>query len=108
MRKQEGSMGKIIGIIFLLVVFFVSGYLVATWNFVYGTTYVLTESIVLESGQAVGELPAGTELHYQSMAHGEIDYYVFVRMPMKKSMEIREKIEVDTYHGIKRLKGGFE
>ncbi|AFU99836.2 hypothetical protein [Simiduia agarivorans] len=101
-------MWKTIGTLFLFILFFVSGYLVASWNFVYGTTYVLTESIVLESGQAVGELPAGTELHYQSMAHGEIDYYVFVRMPLKKSMEIRKKVEVDTYNGIKRLKGGFE
>lgn len=104
MREQESTLRKVIGITVLVAFAFVAGYLTASWRFVYSTTYVLNEPLAIKSSQGSGELPVGTELHYQSMAHGEIDFYAFIRVPQEEAMAKTKAVEVDTYNGIKRLK----
>lgn len=102
-------MSKAFGFLLVLVVSFVAGYLFSGWNFVYSDTYELQESIpLLANGKEQGLLPKGTELHYQSSAHNEVDFYVFVKLPQEKAKVIAKKVDVDTYNGIKRLRGGFE
>jgi hypothetical protein len=101
-------MGKMFLQLSLLLIVFVAGYLASSWRFVYSGIYTLNEPVTIESGAELGVLPKGTELHYQSRAHGDVDFYVFVRMPHEKAMEKTTKIEADTYNGIKRLKGSFE
>lgn len=102
-------MTKIIGATLALLVSFSGGYLLASWNFVYTDTYVLKEPIaIVADGTESGVLPMGTEPHYQSSAHNEVDFYVFVRVPLEKAKIKAKKIEVDIYNGIKRLKGGFD
>jgi len=94
---------KALGLLVLLSIFFVAGYFTASWQFVYSDTYLANEAIRITSGNDSGVLPAGTELHYQSMAHGEVDFYAFIRIPHKEAMEKTQKVEVDTYNGVKRL-----
>ncbi|MBN0989904.1 hypothetical protein [Amphritea pacifica] len=102
-------MSKAIWVILAIFISFGGGYLFASWNFIYSDTYVLKEPIaIVADGTEAGVLPMGTELHYQSSAHNEVDFYVFVRVPLEKEKLKAEKIEVDTYNGIKRLKGDFE
>ncbi|MCG7639834.1 MULTISPECIES: hypothetical protein [unclassified Alteromonas] len=101
-------MGKVIGITIFVVFVFVAGYLTASWRFVYSTTYVLTEPLSIKNSQGSGELPIGTELHYQSMAHGEVDFYTFIRVAREEAMAKTKEVEVDTYNGIKRLKSSAE
>ena len=100
---------KAISFIFAIGVSFGAGYLYSVWNFVYSDTYELQENIQLvANGEEQGVLPKGAELHYQSAAHNEVDFYVFVRLPQDKAMAITKKVKVDTYNGVKRLRGGFE
>jgi len=87
----------------LLIVVFISGYLVASWRFVYSTTYILNEPLIVSSSFGDGELPKGTALHYQSMAHGEVDFYAFIRIPRDEAMAKTQEAEVDTFNGILRL-----
>lgn len=102
-------MGKAIGILSALLISFVGGYLFANWHFFYEGIYVLNEPIpIVANGVETGLLPKGSELHYQSSAHNEVDYYVFVRIPLEKAKLKTDKIEADTYNGIKRLRGDFE
>lgn len=102
------SISKVLSVAFLALLVFGAGYLTAKWRFVYGQTWKLEESITVEAGAESGVLPAGTELHYQSRAHGEIDFYVFVRIPQDKATEMVSRVEVDAYYGIKRLRGDFD
>lgn len=97
-------MRKVVGITILMVITFAAGYFTASWRFVYATTYVLSEPLSISSSQDSGVLPIGTELHYQSMAHGEVDFYAFVRIPKEDAIAKTKEVEVDTYNGIKRLK----
>jgi len=98
-----------IGGILALLISFGGGYLLAGWNFVYSDTYILKEPItIMAGGSEAGVLPKGTELHYQSSAHNEVDFYVFVKLPLGKAKLKTEKVEVDTYFGINRLRGDFE
>ncbi len=97
-------MSKIIGKIFILLFVFVAGYLFASQRFVYGDTWVLMEPIEIMAGKEKGLLPKGAELHYQSMAHGEVDFYVFVRVPIEKAKKKTSKVEADTRNGITRLR----
>ena len=100
---------KALGILLALAVSFGAGYFYSGWSFVYSETYELQESIPLvANGKEQGLLPKGTELHYQSSAHNEVDFYVFVKVPQEKAKAITKRVEVDTYNGIKRLRGGFE
>ena len=101
-------MGKVIGIAALVATIFISGYLTASWRFVYSTTYVLNEPLSVKSSQGSGVLPVGTELHYQSMAHDEVDFYAFIRIPREETMAKTNEVKVDTYNGIKRLKFSAE
>ena len=101
-------MAKIAGKVIILLVVFGAGYLAASWRSVYGSTWLLEEPIEISAGEEKGFLPKGTELHYQSMAHGEVDFYVFVRIPQEKAKEKTSKVEVDYYNGIKRLLGDSE
>jgi len=101
-------LAKIIGKVLILLLIFGVGYLVASWRFIYGSTWQLEEPIEISIGGNKGVLPKGTELHYQSMAHGEVDFYVFVRVPQERAKVKTTKVEVDTYNGIKRLRGDFE
>jgi len=100
---------KVIGFIIALAVSFGAGYFYSGWNFVYSDTYELQEDIpIVANGKEKGILPKGTELHYQSSAHNEVDFYVFVKVPQEKAEAKTKKVEVDTYGGIKRLRGDFE
>ena len=38
------------------------------------------------------------------MAHDEIDFYAFIRIPREEVMAKTDEIKVDTYNGTKRLK----
>jgi len=100
---------KAIGFLIALAVSFGAGYFYSGLNFVYSDTYELLESIpIVANGEEQGTLPKGTELHYQSSAHNEVDFYVFVRVSQEKAKSKTKKVEVDTYNGIKRLRGDFE
>lgn len=100
---------KAIGFIVALAISFGAGYLYSGWNFVYSTIYELQEDIpIVANGKERGLLPKGTELHYQSSAHNEVDFYVFVKVPQEKAKAKTKKVEVDTYNGIKRLRGDFK
>lgn len=101
-------MRKVIGITALVAITFAAGYFAANWRFVYSTTYVLNEPLTISSSQGSGVLPVGTELHYQSMAHGEVDFYAFIRIPREEAMAKTKEVEVDTYNGIRRLKSSAE
>jgi len=100
---------KILGLILAVLVSFGSGYITAGLSFVYSDTYELKEAIpIVANGKGHGVLPKGSRLHYQSSAHNEVDFYVFVTVPFETSKIKTKKVEVDAYKGIKRLRGDFE
>ncbi|GAB2188986.1 hypothetical protein MAH1_05930 [Sessilibacter sp. MAH1] len=94
--------------LFVLILVFSIGYVTASWQFVNGSRFLLNEPIEIMVDGENGRLPKGTELHYQSMAHNEVDFYVFVRIPKEKAMLKTSRVNIDIENGIKRLRGDFE
>jgi hypothetical protein len=102
-------LSKAIGFIIAVLLSFGLGHEVATWNFVRGDIWELNSPMTVSAGgQEIGSLPKGTRLHYRSMAHDYVDFYLFIRAPIEESKEKTQKVKTDPERGIKLLKGSFE
>ena len=101
---------KIFGYGVLVSISFFSGCIYKGLDFVYSDVNVLKESInIVSATKQEGVFPAGTEFHYQSMAHNEVHYYTFVTVPLDVAKKkIERQPEDRASGGIKRLRGGFE
>jgi hypothetical protein len=79
------------------------GYLWAQHRFDYPTTFELSRTMTIVSGVEVGSLPRGTHMYYRSSEHDQLEFYVFVRLPLDQAQGLLNPIETDHYNGHRHL-----
>ena len=99
-------MKRIFGAALLLTMTFGAGYLVASWRwFAHPDSYELRKPVAVRvSGSEQGVLPRGSKLYYQSSAHGSVDFYVLVRLPIEEAKVNLKKVDTE----VSRLTGTFD
>lgn len=90
------------------VVCFIAGSLWGKLNFIQSDVRLLEKEVKLQArGDSIGIIPAGSELHYHSSAHGTTKYFVFIELPEKEVLEKVSKTQIDNSAGIKPLLSNF-
>jgi hypothetical protein len=92
-----------IGVLFLLIGAGI-GYVVAQYRFGYPTPYELNGPLGIVWGAEVGSLPRGTHMNYRSAEHGEVEFYVVVRVPQQEAQLLLKRLPTDHYNGHRHLK----
>jgi hypothetical protein len=79
------------------------GYLVSEYQFSRADVYQPTRSLSITSGTEIGSLPPGTYMNYRNLEHGEVEFYVFVKVPLDQAKAILKPATSDRYGGHRHL-----
>ena len=73
------------------------GFFLSEYHFGRAAAYEPTRSLNVTSGTGSGVLPAGTYMSYRNAEHGEVEFYVFVRVPVEQMRAVLRPAAADRY-----------
>ena len=79
------------------------GYIVSEYQFSRADAYEPTRSLSITSGTEIGSLPRGTYMNYRNLEHGQVEFYIFVKVPLDQAKAILRPATIDRYGGHRHL-----